>query len=53
MKLKHRYLFKEKGSELEDLGYEKGQFEGYDFMINEHIPLILANAGYEIDKTGI
>lgn len=27
------------------------EFEGYDFMINEHIPLTLANAGYVIEKS--
>ena len=42
--------FKKRSDELVGLGYDKGQFEGYDFMINEHIPLILANACYEIIK---
>lgn len=40
--------FKTKADELLHLGYGKGQFEGYDFLINAHIPLIMANAGYEI-----
>jgi len=44
--------FKDKKDELKKLGYEMGKFEGYDFMINEHIPLILAHAGYAI-KTPI
>jgi hypothetical protein len=42
-------VFKERMDELEALGYARGEFEGYDFMINEHIPLILANAGYAIE----
>jgi hypothetical protein len=40
--------FKNRSDELVSLGYNQGEFEGYDFMINEHIPLILANAGYKI-----
>ncbi len=41
--------FKNRSNELIELGYNEGEFEGYDFMINEHIPLILANAGYKIN----
>jgi hypothetical protein len=41
-------VFKERADEMEGLGYVRGELEGYDFMINEHIPLILANAGYAI-----
>jgi len=40
--------FKKKSDELLQLGYKEGKFEGYDFMINEYIPLILAKAGYKI-----
>ena len=40
--------FKNKSDDLLKLGYGKGEFEGYDFMINEHMPLILANAGFII-----
>lgn len=40
--------FKKRKDELKKLGYQTGKFEGYDFMINKHIPLILANAGYAI-----
>jgi len=43
--------FKKESSYLCELGYSLGEFEGYDFMINEHIPLILANAGYEIESS--
>jgi len=42
--------FKKSSDELVSLGYDKGEFEGYDCMINEHIPLILANAGYQIEN---
>jgi len=42
--------FKKRKNELDALGYNSGQFEGYDFMINKYIPLILANAGYAIKK---
>ncbi len=41
--------FKNRSDELLELGFTEGEFEGYDFMINEHIPLILANAGYSIE----
>lgn len=37
-------------NELIQLGYNKWQFEGYDFMINHYIPLILSQAGYEIKE---
>jgi len=40
--------FKARAYELKNLGYEKGVFEGYDIAINDHIPLILAYAGYKI-----
>lgn len=40
--------FKNKSDELIQKGYELGLFEGYDFMINEHIPFIMAKSGYEI-----
>ena len=40
--------FKARVDELDALGYEKGEFEGYDIAINDHIPLILAYAGYKI-----
>lgn len=42
--------FKLKSDELVDKGYELGSFEGYDFMINQHIPFILAKSGFEIFK---
>ena len=42
--------FKNRSDELLELGFAEGEFEGYDFMINEHIPLILANAGYKIEN---
>lgn len=42
--------FKKRSDELLELGFTEGEFEGYDFMINEHIPLILANAGYKIEN---
>lgn len=42
--------FKNKLKDLLNLGYSEGEFEGYDFMINEHIALILANAGYAIEE---
>ncbi len=42
--------FKNRSDELLELGFTEGEFEGYDFMINEHIPLILANAGYKIEN---
>ena len=29
--------FKKKSAELSNLGFNEGEFEGYDFMINEHI----------------
>jgi len=50
MCLVHFEEFKKKSNELLELGYGQGEFEGYDFMINDHIPLILANAGYAIEK---
>ena len=40
--------FKARADELDALGYNKGEFEGYDIAINDHIPLILAYAGYKI-----
>ena len=40
--------FKTRADELDTLGYVKGEFEGYDIAINDHIPLILAYAGYKI-----
>jgi Trk K+ transport system NAD-binding subunit len=40
--------FKLKSKELQKKGYTKGEFEGYDFMINKYIPFIIASSGYEI-----
>jgi len=40
--------FKNKSDELATKGYELGVLEGYDFMINEYIPFIMAKSGYEI-----
>ena len=40
--------FKRYSNKLVELGYSKGQFEGFDILIVMHIPHILANAGYEI-----
>jgi len=42
--------FRKHKTKLESLGYSQGYFEGYDFMINYHIPLILAYSGYTIQK---
>jgi len=41
-------LFRKKRELLESYGYKNGEFEGYDFLINDHIPQILAYAGYRI-----
>jgi len=43
--------FKTRSDDLGELVLGKGEFEGYDFMINEQIPLILANAEYAIAQT--
>lgn len=43
-------VFKKRSNELIELGFDEGHFEGFDFMINEHTPLILANAGYGIEE---
>ena len=40
--------FKNRSEELEKLGYEKGNFEGYDILIVQHIPHILTFAGYKL-----
>lgn len=40
--------FQIKSNEFVKKGYSLGHFEGYDFMINEHIPFIMAKSGYEI-----
>jgi len=42
--------FKSKKEELNKLGYKEGEFEGYDFMINDHIPHILSSAGFILKK---
>ena len=40
--------FKQRHKELEELGYSKGHFEGYDIMIVKFIPHILSDMGYEL-----
>lgn len=41
-------MFKLRKNEFLEKGYSLGSFEGYDFMMNEHIPLIMAKSGYKI-----
>lgn len=40
--------FKNKKEQFKENGFKEGEFEGYDFLINAHIPFIMAKSGYRI-----
>lgn len=42
--------FKSRKQELVEKGYSLGEFECYDFLINEYIPFIMSKSGYQITR---